>query len=171
MFNEPFQLQHVVTGMFFTCASSLGADLDTRRAPGLGGEDGRPRKLLLHPGCAGSVLLFSPMGDAGEVARRAPVSYNDSAFLLVRPQGDGAPGKGKGAKQGGRRLAGIFDPVETTDAARAIALSPCDHVATARCPLRELAVYAQPSPLAIRPYARYPSAALRNLVHNTPFFC
>ncbi|KAH8088870.1 cellulose 1,4-beta-cellobiosidase [Aureococcus anophagefferens] len=170
MFNEPFQLQHVVTGMFFTCASSLGADLDTRRAPGLGGEDGRPRKLLLHPGCAGSVLLFSPMGDAGEVARRAPVSYNDSAFLLVRPQGDGAPGKGKGAKQGGRRLAGIFDPVETTDAARAIALSPCDHVATARCPLRELAVYAQPSPLAIRPYARYPSAALRNLVHNTPFF-
>ncbi|KAH8045650.1 cellulose 1,4-beta-cellobiosidase [Aureococcus anophagefferens] len=72
------------------------------------------------------------MGDAGEVARRAPVSYNDSAFLLVRPQGDGAPGKGKGAKQGGRRLAGIFDPVETTDAARAIALSPCDHVATAR---------------------------------------
>ena len=88
----------------FLAATGLPADLDRRP-----GDDRRARKLALHPGCAGCLLCFGPSETAGDLARRAPVSYNDSAALFARGDGDGGGGGAHRAMRFGRG-AGLRGP-------------------------------------------------------------
>ena len=78
--------------------------------------------------------------------RRAPVSYNDSCGLF-------AAAADTAAARGTRRRS--YAPVDMGGVDRALALLPGCHVSTAAYPLRELGLQKEPSPLVVRPYARY----------------